>query len=1594
MKKTILTLLISFFIVLPSYQANKDNEAFSPEDIKSWKESKDINKKKKGKYNILITAEDIAGNETTSAPFNIFIDPASDLPIARVINPFEGAVVTGNINIVGTCVDDDGVDHVEVLIDDEEEAKKANGKDFWSYFLDTKDMREGNHTVTVYGVDIKGVKGQAYKTSFKLNRKKPTIRITNLQVGALVSGNFTLEGTCQDGNGIEKLSYSIDEGKTFQRVKISYNKKEDLWKFNLNIDTSSIEDGAKTCYFRAYDKLDGQATYAFLFFVDNTPPELEFIYPSDDNAIQGSVFTVAGKAKDANNLSSIEYNIGRSKGNLELIPGNPYWVKEFDLSSENSSSYLITITAKDKAGNIVKREKNIKLDRSKDTPKITITDVPIHQNEDANYDVEMVEERTSLYISGFVSDIYGVEDIYYKVEGYPEHHYKSDFGAFNIDLSNYDIEGENTVTLYAINRKGIKSSVVKQKVFGRNRGPKITFSNGETVVSQNLMKGKVFSPQIILKAFKGLASASYSINGAEEQVLNVKVGAKEQRVALLPIEAKNEVTEVSFKVADLEGIEMEQKLLISLQVEGSFAKTTSDEDGILQEEVEVRKESFAWAHGKKDNDGSILMDNGATLSAIFVPKVDEEITEVKLLADEGLILQEENQLKIKAMRNGLYKNVKLEIKTQTSSFISPSINILVGKKDIAINLSANSQNLIVKTTCNLEGLISSKNEINEIKYIVFQAENGGIRREDIIQKKAGSFSKILNLEEFEDGLILIKIVANDVKGNKEIANRVLYKVTKNPKVEMILPIAEDVVNGTILTGFTVSSLLPPNFIKGEYESSKGKVKELEGSSFKYLMIGTAEEPISRAMKFRFTDIGGNIAKVEDYSFSIDSKDDSPIVKLQLPLDNEIVFDDFVVSGIIYDDDAPAKIYYKWDEGEYKSLSVENSFAIEVPISSLEDNEHTITIYGEDIYGVKGATVKKKVRVSRSAPRSTVTTPSLFESVKGIVNFTGTASDKNGISYVELSFDNGNTFNRAEGGEKWQYNVNTQVIKDGMHIILVRAFDNYGLFDVFSVLVNIDNTPPDLKITYPISGSKIENTLLVSGKIQDNIALDSAQLRLRSLEGVSVPSSLAEIKLEIEPLVTKKLDVSSLKEGKYNLSFRAIDKANNITEISSNFEIYRSKDKDKVEFLYPLSGEHLNGEFNVYAKVLQDEKIEKVSLFIDGKEIKSSEISKTGFVSFKLSNEELLSGTHKIYVMARGSGNVEYTSLENTIFYSSEGAWITIDELNMGDFAFNRPYIKGRAGYSVTTVEEEVTTDEVDKDTKKLPKEKKNAVGVAKVELSLDNGLTFTTISKNKNWKYRIETGNLAEGEHFFLFRATMKNNEVALCRTLVKVDKTFPEITIISPVEGLKYNEKIEFIGLSQDNTELKDVKIELRKGDKLFYGVPKFIQGLHFELGFWGASLWNMGVGLSFFDQNVKLQLHYGQFTQGQRNVVLKEKADLVRYGGHIVSMKILANVFSYGFGYHFPDAAPLYMAVALGAQFSLFTDTQSEKPQVLSSLLMQFEFPRIKLPKGKYFRSFSFFTEGQLWFVPTDVASSNARSVIKSVVPHLACGVRVDVF
>ena len=83
----------------------KDTEEQTANQTDSWTNAFDLEGKKAGKYNILVTAVDTGANQTLAGPYNIFIDPESDLPNVGITNPYSNMVVNGNLNIVGTCAE-------------------------------------------------------------------------------------------------------------------------------------------------------------------------------------------------------------------------------------------------------------------------------------------------------------------------------------------------------------------------------------------------------------------------------------------------------------------------------------------------------------------------------------------------------------------------------------------------------------------------------------------------------------------------------------------------------------------------------------------------------------------------------------------------------------------------------------------------------------------------------------------------------------------------------------------------------------------------------------------------------------------------------------------------------------------------------------------------------------------------------------------------------------------------------------------------------------------------------------------------------------------------------------------------------------------------------------------------------------------------------------------------------------------------------------------------------------------------------------------------------------------------------------------------
>ncbi len=1608
--KAIFTVLLLVLAVSTFAAGREDNVERTVENIASWQETFDISEREEGKYNILITATDAAGNISNAGPFNVFVDPESDLPITGITNPFADSIIVGNLNIVGTAIDDDAVAYVELILNGNvENPIRAQGTEFWSYFLDTSDMEEGVHTIEAYSVDINGIKGHSATTTWQLNRKQPVTLVENLALGQLVSGKITLAGKVEDGNGIKYLEYSLDRGETFIPLKLKYLKNENEWTFTLPIDTTKLVDGPSVVWFKSEDEAGSSNIYTWLCFVDNTKPVVSLLYP-EEGKVENGIFSISGLAQDSIGIQSLSWFISSElNGEIPLLAGNPYWTVDLDLRNFKSAKANVAVAATDVAGNITIIKQDIEIDSEADKPIVTVQFPP------QNYVV-----TDDLYLRGIVNDDDGVARILYSLNGQAEVSLDTD-GVFYADIPLSQIpllEGKNTLSVRAEDIHGIISDEVVIP-FVHNKKPVISNptimidSRGEALNYVYGMSIKTAPDSYINYTIEGteIKEAAWRFANSVENYSELKSPSDKVSLKIPLANAPLGVLPLHVYAVDTLGREVNETIVLYIERQSQEIKEVKLEEGEEPPPPPLLKlpitNTYTWIPDEAVKvlpSGSYVLTAGTVINgyADFPLPIEAEITSVGMGSDASSLSLSVNQniVSLSANIEGFYSDVQVTITdSQGVAHQSDPISLFVSNEVPTLVVDSSLQNKWVQDTVTLFGTASDVNGIQSLSYSLDLGESWT----DISLQIDDSWSTDIFLGGYDDGLITVDIRAKSNTEKESIERIAIIKDTVAPEVTVIAPPAGSLINGETTLVFNVQDNGGKLILGEALPSVLALLMETEDSlvsrenvnlELKPLithLTGGREHPLQDDMAYRFTDAAGNSTIIDRYDFQIDTTSDLPVVEINVPMEDSLITTGYKVSGVSFDDDGVSDIFISIDGGGYFQIANDtNSFSYPISFDDLLDNEHSISMYAVDMYGVRGEEVTVNLRVSREEPAGEVTKPALDETVHGITALSGIASDNNGIAQVFVSLDNGNSYNLAEGTEIWQYVFDTRLMQDGSHVVFLKIVDSYGVESIYSSLINIDNTAPMVQIDLPLDGASIAENLFVSGQASDNINLESLSVRISSLNGeTNVPEVLRYIELKPDVVIAEVIDTSFLANGTYNIEVIAEDVGGNRRSVSKNIEKDSTYLDATVDLMYPLSGKYVNGVFNVYGRASSSEPISQLVLFVDGLYTTETTITKSGYFKFEVTPEMVAAGERTMYVRAITASGEQIDSNVHSLNYIPFGPWITIDNFTMGDFAIDRPWLEGSAGYAIT--EQDLIILESSESTR----DEKNAIydkTVEKIEISFDNGKTFEEIGKSGKWRYRIEDGYLAEGYHFLVVRATMKNRDQAVTRSIIRIDKTKPNVELISPGEGGRFNNELDFVGLSSDDIELENVDIALRVGDKTSYGVPAFIQGLYIDVHFLGITLFDVGVGLSFFDDNVKLQFQAGQLTQAQFEILNKTNSPF-RYGGTVLGGKLLANVATIPFGsFAGPDWQWLSASFALGANFSYFSETQSGKPQMLSAVLLQIEFPRVTIPKQQFFNTFSFYTEGQLWFIPTDVQSSTVD--IASLVPQIAIGIRANVF
>ncbi|MFW5742142.1 MAG: Ig-like domain-containing protein [Spirochaetota bacterium] len=1560
----------------------------------NWEYTIDVSDWEPGKYNILVRARDEAGNVALGGPYNVFVDPESDRPDVSISYPVTGQAVGERLFVVGTARDDDAVGHVEVQIDDGS-AVRADGAEYWSALLPMASLPDGPHTVRARAVDVNGVEGDPVETVFHLDTTKPVTTPTSHESGVLIGRRTTIEGTVEDANGIASLTLVAGDRRENLPLR---GGDEEARQFSFQIDPQNLEEGATVWWLESTDRTGSQGVTPFLFYVDTSPPELQVLYPTEADRVDAQLRFV-GRVFDLVGIESLTYQLSSGESDeIPLTPGDPYWSLATDLPPETRGNVTATFTVTDVAGNEHTERLRYELDTEGDQPVVTL----------AAPEADAVMGRPT--IAGHVLDDDAPAAVLYTIDDGEEARLEltaETQNGFVIPLPS-PAPGRHTISVRAVDIYDVEGPAASRVFTVATPLPSISITEvrrGE--------QSEAYAPGFALAPGEGadIAGRLRTSGGAPlPERLDYRIGSQSRSTAVnadgefsvsLPRSSEGAPIPILLSVTNETGR--------TSQTSGFYVQLPSvQEDAPPAEVTDVLARGLYLTAGElaePDDDpieaDAITLARGESIRLLAVggrPTEPSISPQVDFLA----VRTSGNHVIVEATGDGAVTDLRVSAQIGGRTASAPPFSIATEHRTPEIPLPegvvgrrfADLGEISVAPT-DSSGVESVRISVEPVLPPVEDETDAATEtpvRGTLANRTETGFSAVPTLPR-EEGPAIVRITATDASGLTSRLDIPIMVDRSPPQPRVVTPPPDTRVNGTITMhlilsepGTTTRAAIlatpaptadgdPEPDTDEEIESgdttatetrAEPQAVELEPARLVAHEIVTSQ--VGGSVRIAVEDTAGNAGE-HRVDITTDATADLPELQLQVPEEGGLVQQEFRVSGVLLDDDAPESITIQVDDLEPVTMETDGTFDVRVSLDRFEDGDHTVTVFGTDIGGVRSEPITRTFAISRTQPETVVTSPSIESYQRGTITIRGTASDPNGIREVFVSTDNGASYRRARGTEEWSFLMDTTLLADGTHSILVRAVDGAGVDSLLATTINVDNTAPLLELVEPFDGLSVSGTFLIDGRGEDG-ALRDIRLVAQAMEGDATAIEL--VTFDSEGPFAYVVDTSTLEPGWYNLRVEAEDRAGNARRISRNLRVEPADLNHAPEILTPGDGSEISHRFSVTVEA--DPQTAPLTLLANGAPIGVVQIGANGVGSFQVEPGTVATGPLELTVRTEPQANGEpLRSESHTISYETEGPWVSVAAPGFLSFVRDRPFVTGTAGYELELPEGD------DGETQRARRELESAHRVERVEVSLDNGVTYEPARGREEWSYRLETTELTDGRQNLVIRARFANGESAVVRHSLVIDENPPEVRLLEPQERDTFDDSVRIVGVTTDENPLADVSVVLREGDKASYEIPSFIQGLYLDAHALGATYFDVGAGLSFFDNNVRLQTQVGVSPEG-------------RFNGLVLGAKLLANVAALPASFFFgPDFEWLSGALALGANFSYFTMSEDRiefTPEglMLAGMIAQLEFPIMTVPDMPLFNTYAFYTEAQLWFISSDVEGGT--------VSRLSFGVRIDVF
>ncbi|MCG8453644.1 MAG: Ig-like domain-containing protein [Spirochaetales bacterium] len=1622
-KKSAVILPLFFAVLLPLFAGgNAEEYAFEPVDGDShWSFSINLDELEEGKHNLIVRSEDEAGNVRLEGPFDFTVDPQTDVPLLAIAHPKPHAHVGRRLPIIGTALDDDGVSRVEVRVD-EGQWHEASGKTSWSIVLDVEAFGDGAHVLEARSFDINGIESDVIQLPFIVDMGAPRGGIESPVSGTVISGKSVFKGQFEDSNGMASLELSQDGGEEW--IPLSFRKKSSPTQvsFSLPVDSRKIEDGPVVWWFRSTDSQGLQSQVPFLFFVDNGGPLLELDFPIKEeksySPVPGNVF-LSGHVSDPSGVESLQILLPKEAPlEVPLRRGDSRWT--FDLILPGNASQIdVRIQAKDGAGNITEIKPRIPVDREADRPIVEW---------DGGDELPQRVKTQSFVLTGSFQDDDGEGTLLWT---YGEETGRIDdvggLWTLNVPAGR---AGESVLTIQGEDSHGILGEKIMIPLL---RVPPPSYITLHSVSFAGFEESEPWKPgmvfpmnggeitgSVISSVNRGLTLLCLGEDGSEQRLsLKSLVEDPTHHGFTLRIPKSKEARVWRFELQGTDGFQP----LIPLAT-GIFQEGAPDETGLL---TNPRQYSDAIEIALPSDSGVFPLVLGAelegwtrdsALGAVLVPE-----TPIARLRAEG------SSLKIEAGEMGTSPPLALVLpdgsrsKTfQVQTDFTPPVLLLDEpipewvRETLTVKGTVQDEGGVAKLTWKFQDQAPQEISLEEdgdqrifsfelnpeyqsdaSGLLVIQAfdDSGnhsehiapltidttvpepikeamtpttmGARATLLYQWKNQEWPAELYVEDSQENIIAqaslksqywvlpleigaesgeLSLVAEDEAGNrfKEPLNLEYNAQIDAPHTVIQTPVPGSVVRGPVdLAGLVMDD---DTVAQVRWRVDGGYWRELPGgSSFRVpLPLGELEDGTHR-LEVEAEDAVGNISAPSLVVFQLSRKEAhveilEPVVGLPARHATRI-------SGIAQDENGIQSVLLSFDHGQ--------TF-----VAAQADG----MVSADDIHSLSNLT-------SENFPeRNSSETPSQQESEEEA----GESLDAEGDSTQRLSQDKDSDslqnldslFNNQQKPVEWFYVLDTSVLEDGVHSLLVKVVDGAGDEALLAGILDVDNQAPRLQLSQPPEGLEVAGSMVLEGRLVEPGGLASFHYVLER-DG----TTLVEGVLSEKGVFHKKLELPVLESGPVLLRMEAVDQAGNSTAVTRSLLIGSGTRVVQPFLTLPLEGGEEGPYFHLAGHVEGVQASDTLLLVVDGKDYGPLEFGDEGLFERLFSPGELPAGNRSIRVdVLAGSDRIQGKERQFTL--KEEGPWVLINSLPPFSAVGEYPQITGQCGYWLEDENHSVDQNEPSQEPSSQRSNKIKAPKALSIELSFDGGLTFKRAGGKEDWKYLLDTSDLSDGTLSLLVRAGFQNDEWAYARTILRLDKTPPELSLDeSPADG-RFNGELLISGQSEDDRALKDVSVSVRPGSSGRYEVPSFVQGMYLDVAALGATWVNAGLGLTFFDDNVKLQVSAGWAPD---HVTVKGKTLPARVSGAAVGATLLANMVYLPLGYWWgPSWEPISLSLAIGANFTYFTSLGSAGGGVMSAVVLQTEIPKITFANRRFLTYLAPYLEGRMWFFSSDVNTEPA--------------------